>query len=105
MNDNLNEIIELLTAAREHYRERGGAVDDYSDGDGHTCALGSLISASLDDQPGMPAGTAVDDGLASRRPGRTGCIDGHNYNDTVIDAREPGVADLDHDDANIKDHE
>src|SRR5438067_2023422 len=103
MNDNLNEIIELLTAAREHYRERGGAVDDYSDGDGHTCALGSLIQTSFDRHARMTARNAARQELASRVPGGTGSIAG--YNDSFTDLGERRAAILDLYDATIKDLE
>ena len=100
----MNETIELLTKAREHYREHGGIRGTYKR-DGHTCALGSLYSAAGVDPLGQPVGTAIDARLELHRRLPLGYFNVPKYNDSFKDPNERRAAILDLYDATIKDLE
>jgi len=54
---NKQEIIELLTKAREIFRECGGAQGKLEDADGHVCALGALWRATELADPSLLLGS------------------------------------------------
>jgi len=109
---NKQEIIELLTKAREIFRECGGAQGKLEDADGHVCALGALWRATELADPSLLLGSRETARYVLLKQARRimnnitrerfGALDIATFNDEAPDPK-PVILDLY--DATIKDLE